>query len=127
MAPIPALWAAATLASKSVVIVGDFLQLPPIVQSEHSIAMRWLGRDIFEVSGLQAAYDRRNPPPFFIPLRRQFRMHPEISDAPNALIYKGNLVDGDRVSRVDADGELLVLKRSVILSRRHEAKDSKCP
>ena len=112
MAPIPALWAAATLASKSVVIVGDFLQLPPIVQSEHSIAMRWLGRDIFEVSGLQAAYDRRNPPPFFIPLRRQFRMHPEISDAPNALIYKGNLVDGDRVSRVDADGELLVLKEA---------------
>jgi hypothetical protein len=107
MAPLPALWAAATLATESVVVVGDFLQLPPIVQSEHSIAKKWLGRDVFEVSGVQIAYERKKPPAFFVPLRRQFRMHPAISDAPNNLVYDGNLIDEEAVSRPEADEALL--------------------
>jgi len=47
MAPIPALWASATLAGRCIVAVGDFKQLPPIVLSEDPIALRWLGRDVF--------------------------------------------------------------------------------
>ena len=38
MAPIPALWCASYLAEKSLVIVGDFLQLPPIFLAETPIA-----------------------------------------------------------------------------------------
>lgn len=107
MAPLPALWAAATLATESVVVVGDFLQLPPIVQSEHRIAKKWLGRDVFEVSGVQGAYERKRLPDFFVPLKRQFRMHPAISDAPNHLVYGGNLIDEDAVSRSEEDEALL--------------------
>ena len=107
MAPIPALWAAATLAAESIVVVGDFLQLPPIVQSENTIAKRWLGRDVFEASGVQKAYERKKPPAFFLPLRRQFRMHPAISDAPNHLIYGGTLIDEEEVSKPEADDKLL--------------------
>lgn len=107
MAPIPALWAAATLATESVVVVGDFLQLPPIVQSEHALAKKWLGRDIFEVSGVQSSYERKKPAAFFVALRRQFRMHPAISDAPNRLVYDGNLIDEEWVSKPEADAKLL--------------------
>jgi AAA domain-containing protein len=107
MAPIPALWAAATLAAESVVVVGDFLQLPPIVQSEHAIAKKWLGRDVFEVSGVQRAYERKKPAAFFVALKRQFRMHPAISDAPNYLVYGGNLIDEEWVSKPEADDKLL--------------------
>src|SRR5207302_5932710 len=52
MAPIPALWIAAGLATANVVAVGDFKQLPPIVLSEHELAKQGLGRDIFEVAGI---------------------------------------------------------------------------
>lgn len=38
MAPIPALWIAASLADKNAVVVGDYKQLPPIVVSEHDLA-----------------------------------------------------------------------------------------
>jgi superfamily I DNA and/or RNA helicase len=37
MAPIPALWAAALLSKNSLVIVGDFRQLPPIVLSKNEL------------------------------------------------------------------------------------------
>jgi hypothetical protein len=108
MAPIPALWAAATLATESVVVVGDFLQLPPIVQSEHIMAKKWLGRDAFEVSGVQQDYERKRPPAFFVALKRQFRMHPAIADAPNRLIYRGNLTNDDKVLKPEADDKLLL-------------------
>ena len=50
MAPIPALWIAASLADVNAVLVGDFKQLPPIVQSDQELAKKWLGRDVFEVA-----------------------------------------------------------------------------
>ena len=46
MAPIPALWVAASLAGCNAVVVGDFKQLPPIVLSESELAKKWLGRRI---------------------------------------------------------------------------------
>jgi len=91
MAPIPALWVAASLADKNAVVVGDFKQLPPIVLSESELAKKWLGRDIFEVAELT---DPLTAPPHFIALRTQYRMHPQISAIPNELIYGGGLNDG---------------------------------
>jgi|UniRef100_UPI00378344FE hypothetical protein len=103
MAPIPALWAASTLSERCVVAVGDFKQLPPIVQSEHPIAERWLGRDIFAASGVQGAWERKTPPAHFVALREQHRMHPDISAIVNALIYEGLLRDGSSVTEAKAD------------------------
>lgn len=103
MAPIPALWVAATLSDSSVAIVGDFRQLPPIVQSDHALAQEWLGRDVFDVSGTRKAYEAGQAPEHFVALRRQYRMHPSICNVPNALFY-GNLLQTDDSAL--SDGEL---------------------
>ena len=106
MAPIPALWASATLAEQAIVVVGDFKQLPPIVQSEHPVAKRWLGRDVFAASGVQGAFERGERIAHFVPLREQHRMHPEISAIVNELIYDRLLRDGASVNDEKADESL---------------------
>lgn len=93
MAPIPALWVAAAVADRNVVVVGDFRQLPPIKHSEHQLAEQWLGQDVFEVSGVRGAYDDGQPPEHLAALTTQYRMHPQISAVPNELIYDGLLSD----------------------------------
>ena len=91
MAPIPALWVAASLAHANVVAVGDYKQLPPIVMSTQDEAQRWLGRDVFEAADIR---DHRTAPAHFVALTEQFRMHPDSSALPNALVYDGLLRDG---------------------------------
>lgn len=91
MAPIPALWVAALLAEKNIVIVGDFNQLPPIVLSSNELTKKWLGRDIFKVSGLHAKVKDGESPDYFITLTEQLRMVPEITDIAN-LFYNGQLI-----------------------------------
>ena len=71
MAPIPALYVAASLADRNALAVGDFKQLPPIVQSSHDLSVRWLGRDVFEVTGITKAYEAGSPPPHFLALGEQ--------------------------------------------------------
>jgi len=103
MAPLPALWCASGLAKRRVVIVGDFYQLPPVVKhrvlrdkkTEKEIAMeenlvrKWLSRDIFEVVGITEAIKNGNGSKikWLKQLRVQYRMHPEIADIINTLIY----------------------------------------
>lgn len=103
MAPIPALWVAACLAEANAVVTGDPLQLPPIVISDHPMACKWLGHDIFSVAGIE----RKSPEkPYLVMLKEQFRMHPLISAIPNALIYEDQLRDGQNVTASDADDSL---------------------
>ena len=84
MASIPALWCASYLAENSIVIVGDFLQLPPIVMAETPMARKWLGKDIFYHSGMQErAKDNATCPDNFVMLNDQFRMESDIADIAN--------------------------------------------
>ena len=92
MAPIPALWAAALLAESNLVIVGDFKQLPPIVLSNNDLTKKWLGRDIFEASGMKEKWAKKETPPYFAPLLEQRRMLPEIAKVAN-IFYDGQLVN----------------------------------
>jgi hypothetical protein len=101
MAPIPALWIAAQLAEANIVIVGDFRQLPPIKHSDHPLAEHWLGQDVFEVSGVRAAYDRGAPPEHFVQLTEQFRMHPDISAIANALVYDNTLTNHPSTAKTE--------------------------
>lgn len=94
MAPIPALWAAASAATSSAVVVGDSKQLPPSVISTQELARKWLGTDIFEAVGICSGH------PLFIQLKEQYRMHPDISAAVNALIYEGELTDADKAREI---------------------------
>jgi Cdc6-like AAA superfamily ATPase len=90
MAPIPALWAAALLSERNLIIVGDFKQLPPIVLSKHEMSKKWLGQDIFHASGLVDKYNRGSLPPHFTSLLEQRRMLPEIAKIAN-LFYDDQL------------------------------------
>jgi len=88
MASIPALWCASYLAEKNIVIVGDFLQLPPIVMADTPIAKKWLGQDIFFHSGVQeqartAHKEGHAYPACFAALTDQFRMEQKIADIAN--------------------------------------------
>ncbi len=104
MAPLPALWAVAALATNNVVVVGDFRQLSPIALAQTEVAKRWLGRDVFEVSGAKAAYEAGRPLNCFVELRRQFRMHPAIAAIPNRLFYEGQLRSDDDCGDQELDG-----------------------
>ena len=106
MAAIPALWCAAQVAEKNIVIVGDFLQLPPIVIAETDMAKKWLGRDIFFVSGAQELFKSGNLRlSNCIMLNRQFRMKKEIADVVN-MYYKeyGGLLSNDKSNPI-CEGE----------------------
>ncbi|HXE91899.1 MAG TPA: AAA domain-containing protein [Terriglobales bacterium] len=97
MAPMPSVYFAASRASKKAIIVGDFRQLPPICKAEQEtgceMARKWLARDIFNQAGIQQAVDQGRPEARVTMLRRQYRMHPEISRLPNAIVYGGKLID----------------------------------
>lgn len=89
MASIPALWCASYLAENSIVIVGDFLQLPPVVMSKTPMSKKWLGQDVFYHSGMQEkAKSVKTCPENFIMLREQFRMESDIADIAN--MYYGD-------------------------------------
>ena len=107
MAAIPALWCATQVAEKNIVIVGDFLQLPPIVIAETEMAKKWLGRDIFKVSGVQEFFKsgNLNLKPNCVMLNRQFRMKKEIADVVN-MYYKeySGLLSDDKCKPI-RDGE----------------------
>lgn len=108
MAPIPAIWVAASTASDNAVVVGDFRQLPPIVISENDLPRKWLGRDIFEVAGLNGTED---PTGRRVDLLEQHRMHPQISAIPNALVYDKRLLDAPEMDR-QGEPELVAWYRS---------------
>lgn len=82
MAPIPAIWVAASLADQNAVIVGDFKQLPPILLSTTEAAKSWLGRDVFQASGVAGSGSTN-----FIALDVQYRMDPAIAEIPKFLFY----------------------------------------
>lgn len=84
MASIPALWCASYLAESSIVIVGDFLQLPPIVMADTPNAQKWLGKDIFYHSRMQEmALNKDTCPENFVMLNNQFRMESDIAGIAN--------------------------------------------
>lgn len=94
MATLPALWCATCVAENSIVLIGDFMQLPPVVISNDETAKKWLGTDIFEASGIveQIKVDPKthecgNPPDNFVTLDEQYRMEEEIAEIPN-LYYR---------------------------------------
>ena len=95
--PYRLFWCASYLAKRNIIIVGDFLQLPPIVLAETPMAKKWLGTDIVAMSGMQEkAKHKETKPDNFIMLNEQFRMEKEIADVAN-LYYStyGGLESND--------------------------------
>jgi superfamily I DNA and/or RNA helicase len=86
MATPPALFAALCLAKRQVIIVGDFLQLPPIAESRTSQAKQWLAKDIYHLAGIKNDQDPR-----VAALTTQYRMHPDIAALAARLYQRAGL------------------------------------
>ena len=87
MAYIPQIIFSASLATKHFVCLGDFCQLPPIVQS-NSIQ---LNQDIFEYCGITTAVQKNMSHNWLCMLNIQYRMHPDISNFASLKMYNGLL------------------------------------
>ncbi|MBT9282548.1 MAG: ATP-binding domain-containing protein [Hydrogenibacillus schlegelii] len=99
MVSAPYVLFAAHLAARKMVICGDFKQLPPIAQSRHEPVQKWLGKDIFALTGITEGVESGRWPDQLVMLREQRRMHEEISRHVNRLFYHGLLNDHPDVKK----------------------------
>lgn len=88
MAYIPQIIVAASLAKQHFICLGDFCQLPPIVQGDNSDS---LNADIFQYCGITDAVERKCNHKWLCMLDVQYRMHPEIADIASNAMYNGYL------------------------------------
>ena len=91
MAQPPQVALAASLATKSLAIFGDFRQLAPVVQSWSPPVKQWLGRDVFELNGLTRNLGTTS---LLSVLTVQYRMHPKVMGLVNGPSYGNRLVAG---------------------------------
>lgn len=86
MAYVPQVICAASFAAKRFIGVGDFRQLPPIVQSESKTLLE---KDIFSFLNITDVYYNVHSHPWLVLLDEQRRMHPDISAFSGRIVYKG--------------------------------------
>ncbi len=91
MLTLPAVGYVVGLATKQVVVAGDFRQLPPIVASRDPFVKAWMGQDIFSKVGIAEAVGKGNFPDNLARLTRQYRMAEDICNIVNQLFYHGAL------------------------------------
>ncbi|ADU51925.1 DNA topoisomerase I [Thermaerobacter marianensis DSM 12885] len=92
MIPVPYIWFCAGLGRRRVVVAGDFRQLPPISHANdngrYPLAYQWLRQDIFTTAGIIDENGTvRQGDPRLATLRKQYRMHPQIGELVNVLVY----------------------------------------
>ena len=92
IAPLPSVYIAATHAADRVVVIGDPKQLAPIVIAKEPLALRWLGRDLFEVAAVTLEGANRGDARSTF-LKEQHRMNPAISIIARRHIYENLLLD----------------------------------
>ena len=95
MAPIPAVFWACSLSTKSVTVTGDFRQLAPIALSKDVRVKEWLRRDVYAAAGMDKDWElgqAANSP--MVMLRTQYRMQPQIRAIISSVFYGNQLRDG---------------------------------
>lgn len=100
MACIPQIIFAASLASKHFICVGDFAQLPPIVQSGASSV---LNTDIFQHCGICEAVNTEKNHDWLCMLDTQYRMHPDIAGFSSIAMYH-SLLNSDKTLKKSRAG-----------------------
>jgi superfamily I DNA and/or RNA helicase len=97
MASLPAVFFAATLSRRKLIMVGDPEQLPPIVQARTPLSRKVMGRNIFDVS-----VPNRHESELVVMLDEQHRMHPQIGELVSQLFYDGKLRNAPGVAEREA-------------------------
>lgn len=89
MAYVPQIVFSASLAGSHFICMGDFAQLPPIIQSSSDSV---LNEDIFHYCGITEAVEKGYSHRWLCLLDIQYRMHPYISDIASRIMYRSLLV-----------------------------------
>ena len=95
MAYVPQIVFSAGLAKKHFVCLGDFRQLPAIVQNNTE---ERLSRDIFEHTGITAAVENGEGHEWLVMLNEQYRMHQDIADFVGEYMYGGRLKTSPKIT-----------------------------
>lgn len=93
---LPLVYYAAGLATQSVVVAGDFRQLPPIVVSGEQVVLDWLKRNVFETANIPQIVRSGQRAPYLVGLKRQYRMRREICEVVSDLFYPDHRLDTAR-------------------------------
>lgn len=94
MAYIPQIVFAASLAKKHFCCLGDFKQLPAIVQNKMDSL---LTKDIFEYTGIKSAVENGYGHDWLVMLNYQYRMHPEIAKFVSKYMYENLLQSANTI------------------------------
>lgn len=94
MAYIPQIVFAASLAKEHFCCLGDFKQLPAIVQSPEN---PHLSKDIFEYTGILEAVENGYGHDWLVMLNVQYRMHPTIASFVSHYMYEDLLVSAEAI------------------------------
>ena len=94
MAYVPQIIFAASIAKKRFCCLGDFRQLPAIVQQPEDIVLK---RDTFDYTGITAAVENGYGHNWLVMLDRQYRMHPDIADFVSKYMYENLLKSSDQI------------------------------
>lgn len=108
MAYVPQIVFSAGLAKSFFICMGDFCQLPAIVQCKEE---QRLAGDIFEYTGITSAVENDQCHGWLVMLDTQYRMHPDIADFVSKYMY------GDRLKTYE----------KIIESRNEIASCKPCP
>ena len=108
MAYVPQIVFSAGLAKSFFICMGDFCQLPAIVQCKKE---QRLAGDIFEYTGITSAVENDQCHGWLVMLDTQYRMHPDIADFVSKYMY------GDRLKTYE----------KIIESRNEIASCKPCP
>ena len=92
MALLPALYFVASQAEKRCIISGDFLQLPPIVQTKHKTIRELIGEDIFTYAKISEDLLYGETRENCVTLNEQWRMNDKICKLISEIGYNGALI-----------------------------------
>ena len=94
MAYVPQIVFAAGLVKSHFICLGDFRQLPSIVQNKSDDR---LGTDIFDYTGITEAVENGYSHEWLVMLNNQYRMHYDIADFVSNRMYQGLLTTNESI------------------------------